>query len=243
MSRLLRRTLLAATLLVPIVLIGGWQLSKSRTFQFFGGLVTRVETSEPVVALTLDDGPSPHGTEPALALLDSLEVRATFFVTGREMERNPDLGRRIVEAGHALGNHSYSHRTMVLCSPKFIEYEVERTDQLIRAAGFEGDIPFRPPYGKRLLLLPCYLHQTGRTTLLWDVEPESFREIGRSAERITEHVLDHVRPGSIILLHIMYASGEQSRRALPLIVSGLRAKGYRFVTVPELLARRTPRAG
>jgi len=232
-----RRLLLAAAILLAL-LIGGWQLSKSRSFQFYGGLVTRVDTDDPVVALTLDDGPSPQGTEPVLALLDSLDIRATFFVTGHELERRPDLGRRILEAGHALGNHSYSHRALVLRSPAFIQREVDETDSLIRAAGVEGDIPFRPPYGKRLLCLPRYLHRTGRTTVLWDVEPESYREIARSAERIAAHVLERVRPGSIVLLHVMYSSGEESRRALPMIVGGLRSRGYRFVTVQELLARR-----
>jgi chitin deacetylase len=148
------------------LLIGGWQLSKSRSFQLYGGLITRVETQAPLVALTLDDGPTPQGTDLTLALLDSLDVRATFFVTGQELERHLDHGRRIVEAGHALGNHSYSHRQMVLHSPAFVRHEVERTDSLIREAGWQGAIPFRPPCGKRLFVLPRYLHQTGQSTVL-----------------------------------------------------------------------------
>ena len=220
-----------------LLLLGvGWKLSKSRSFQLYGGLVTRVEMEEPLVALTFDDGPTRAGTNAVLPVLDSLGVRATFFVTGREVEQNEIEARRIVEAGHSLGNHSYSHRRMVLRSPASIRREVESTDALIRGAGWDGAIPFRPPYGKRLFVLPRHLHKTGRRTVLWDVEPESDSEVAQSAARIASHVIERVRPGSIILLHVMYPRREESRRALPLIVSGLRKRGYRFVTVQELEA-------
>jgi chitin deacetylase len=173
----MRRILLGLSITAGVlaVLIGGWQLSKSRSFQLYGGLITRIETEAPLVALTLDDGPTPHGTDVTLALLDSLDVTATFFVTGQELEQHLAYGRRIVAAGHALGNHSYAHRQMVLHTPSFVRREVERTDSLIRAAGWQGAIPFRPPYGNRLFVLPRYLHQQGRPTILWDVEPESYR--------------------------------------------------------------------
>ena len=124
---------------------------------------------------------------------------------------------------------------MIFRSPSFIADEIERTDVLIRETGYTGPITFRPPYGKRLFLLPRYLHQTGRTTLLWDVEPESYPDVVVSAESIAEHVLENTRPGSIILLHVMYRSRAESRRAVPLIIDGLRDRGYRFVTVSELV--------
>lgn len=220
------------------LLIGGWKLSKSRSFQFYGGLVTRIETRAPLVALTFDDGPTPAGTDAVLPLLDSLGVRATFFVTGREVEQHEAEALRLMEAGHALGNHSYSHRSMVLRSPAFVRREIERTDALIRSVGWNGPIPFRPPYGKRLVVLPRYLHRTGRETVLWDVEPESYPEVARSAEAIAAHVIERVRPGSFVLLHVMYSSREESRRAVPLIVRGLQDRGYQFVTVQELKAAR-----
>ncbi len=102
--------------------------------------------------------------------------------------------------------------------------------------GYEGDIHFRAPNGKKLILLPYYLASTGRKTISWDVEPESYRDIATDADQIVAHVLQETRPGSIILLHVMYKSREQSRAALPAIIQGLKAKGYRFVTVSELLA-------
>ena len=227
---------LSILLFALLLLFGMWRLSRSRSFQLYGGLVTRVETDSPVVALTLDDGPNPKGTETTLAILDSLNVVATFFLTGHELEQHMKYGRLIVESGHALGNHSFSHSPMMLRSPSFVRGEIVKTDSLIRVAGWNGEIPFRPPYGKRLFVLPRYLHQTNRKTYLWDIEPESYREVAVSAERMALHVIDRARAGSIILLHTMYTSREQSRQALPLIIEGLREKGYEFVTLQELLS-------
>lgn len=216
---------------------GGFQLSKSRSFQFYGGLITHVDTDSLFVALTLDDGPTPVGTEIALSVLDSLNAVATFFVTGGQLQQHMEWGKRIVDAGHSLGNHSFSHRQMVLHSSSFVEEEIVSTDSLIREAGWAGDIPFRPPYGKRLFVLPRYLNHTNRSTILWDIEPESYAEIAVSAENITQHVVERIQPGSIILLHVMYESRQESRLALPMIIKQLREKGYQFVTLQELLSK------
>lgn len=224
-------------LLIPVIALSGWgllQLSKSRTFQLFGDIVHRVETEERVVALTFDDGPS-ENTAAILDVLERLNVQATFFVTGRELAQNPQAGAMIVQAGHELGNHSYSHSRMVFKSPAFIRAEIEQTNKLIRQAGHRGPICFRPPFGKKLLLLPHYLNSQGITTVMWDVEPESCPEVAASSETIREHVAEAVRPGSIILLHVMYDSREQSVLALEGIVNDLRARGYRFVTISQLL--------
>lgn len=227
-------------LLCALVLAGAaglWQISKSRTFQFFGGLISRVPTSQRVVALTFDDGPLPGNTEKVIQALAAAGVRANFFVTGESLAENPAEGRRLVAAGHELGNHSYSHRRMVLKSWPFIKSEVERTDHLIRQAGYRGEILFRPPNGKKLLALPYYLRRTGRTTITWDVEPDSYPVVAASSNRIVQYTLDHVRPGSIILLHVMADRRGESRQAIGGIVSGLRQKGYAFLTVSELLRR------
>lgn len=215
---------------------GAWRLHKSGTVQLFGELVYHVDTADPVVALTFDDGPASPHTAAVLDLLLEQDVRATFFVIGEAVARHPALARRMVEEGHELGNHSYSHQPMVLMARARIRREVERTDSLIRAAGVQGDIHFRPPYGKRLVGLPWYLHRTGRTTVLWTLEPDS--HFARS-DSMVAHVLDGVSPGAIILLHVELASRAEERAALAALVPALRAQGYRFVTVSELLARRS----
>jgi peptidoglycan/xylan/chitin deacetylase (PgdA/CDA1 family) len=138
-------------------------------------------------------------------------------------------------AGHELGNHTWSHKRMVLKTPSFIQSEVERTDQLIRQAGHQGAIHFRPPFGKKLFLLPWYLAKNSRKTITWDVEPESYPEIDADSNRIIEHVLANTKPGSIILLHVMYKSRVESRKSVRGIISGLRREGYSFKTVSEML--------
>jgi peptidoglycan/xylan/chitin deacetylase (PgdA/CDA1 family) len=232
-----KRTLILALLAGLAAAAGLWQLSNARRFQLFGEIVARVATADPVVALTFDDGPTPRYTAEVLALLRAYDARATFFVTGREVAAHPDAARQIVADGHELGNHSYSHPRLVLKTPARIRDEVERTDAAIRRAGYEGPIHFRPPYGKKLVGLPLHLARTGRTTVMWDVEPESYPAVAEDAGRIAAHVLERVRPGSIVLLHVMYDSRAASRAALPLILDGLRQRGYRPVTVSELLAR------
>ncbi len=230
-----RRALTLSGAIIPLVALAGWQASKSRDFQIFGDMVSRVETSVPVVALTFDDGPTPVFTEEILEVLRAEEVRATFFVTGAALEENMAEAQRIVADGHELGNHSYSHKRMVGRSYAFVREEIERTDQLIRAAGYEGEIHFRPPYGKRFIVLPYYLSVTDRTTIFMDVEPESYQEIAVDSESIVQYVLEKTRPGSIILLHGMNARRGETREAVPGIIRGLLNRGYRFVTVSELL--------
>ena len=227
----------ASLLALLLLFLGTWLLSRSRTYQLFGTIVARVETPEKVVALTFDDGPTPEAVEQVLGVLREKNVKATFFVTGAELEKNPEWGRRIVEEGHELGNHSYSHERMVFVSDAFIRDEIERTDALIRQTGYSGTIDFRPPYCKKLWSLPRYLSQTSRKTITCDLEPDSYDDVAATAEGIESYVVDNARPGSIILLHVMYPSRKTSMAAVPLVIDDLRARGYRFVTVEELLGQ------
>jgi peptidoglycan/xylan/chitin deacetylase (PgdA/CDA1 family) len=124
---------------------------------------------------------------------------------------------------------------MVLKSQAAIREQVERTDVLIRRCGQGGEILFPPPYGWKLFGLPWYLSRTGRTTVTWDVAADS-PPAGAEGSRIVSECLRRVRPGSIILLHVWWKGREPSREALPIIVDRLKADGYRFLTMRELLA-------
>jgi peptidoglycan/xylan/chitin deacetylase (PgdA/CDA1 family) len=190
------------------------------------------------VALTFDDGPTPGKTDAILTTLAEHDVNATFFLVGEAMRQHPNETRRIVAAGHEVGNHSYSHSRMLMKSLEFVADEIETTSELIRQAGFEGEIRFRPPYGKRLLVLPWYLYRDGITTVTWDSAPESDLGLDASAEEITERVVNTVRPGSIVLMHVMFDSRAESMKAVPQVIEGLRAQGYRFVTISELMTLR-----
>lgn len=223
-----------AILACLVILIGIWQISRSRSFQFFGGIVRNVPTQEKVVALTFDDGPTER-TDKILKLLKDLDVKATFFLIGDNIEQHPDETRKIIAAGHEIGNHSYSHKRMVLKTPWFIKSELDKTDEIIRKAGYQGPIQFRPPNGKKFIFLPYYLKKQHRKTILWDLEPESYPEIAASSEKIEDYVVNNTQPGSIILLHLMYDKSGKSTAAVRGIVNDLKQKGYKFVTVNELL--------
>jgi peptidoglycan-N-acetylglucosamine deacetylase len=231
-------TIVVASLLV-VVVAGAYallQVAGSRTFQFFGTLVNRVDTAEKIVAITFDDGPDPAGTHAILDTLKSRQVPATFFLIGRDIAAHPDLAHDIAAAGHEIGNHSFSHDRMIGVTPAWVADEIEATDALIRTTGYTGDIHFRPPNGKKLFALPHYLASHGRTTITWDVEPDSAGT--PDAGTVTSETVSQVRPGSIVLLHPMYPAREQTRQALGPILDGLKQRGYRFVTVSQLLAVR-----
>jgi peptidoglycan/xylan/chitin deacetylase (PgdA/CDA1 family) len=237
--RLLRIAAVGTVILLVLLVIAmaSWKLSNSRKYQLFGDLVTHVETNDSIVALTFDDGPIPHHTDSVLTVLADSNVKATFFAIGNALRERPDVAARIVTAGHELGNHSYSHRRLVLKSPSYVRREIETTDSLIRAAGYSGTIHFRPPYGKRLVVLPWILSRDDRPVILADLEPDSDARRARDAEQIVEYVTARVRPGSIILLHVEIPSRTAGREALPQLIGALHGAGFRFVTVSELLGR------
>lgn len=226
----------AAFLVVALTVMAcGYYVMNSRTFQLAGRLVNRVDTTQKVVALTLDDGPTTLTPEVLRTLADMPggPVPATFYLVGRDLATHPEYGTAIAAAGHEIGNHTYSHRRMVLTTPNTVTDEVERTDAEIRKTGYQGEITFRPPYGKKLWTLPKYLSDHDRTSVTWDVEPDSAPD--PTVDRIVDATVHSARPGSIILLHAMYPSRSASRAAIPRIVTELRAAGYRFVTVSDLL--------
>lgn len=225
---------IAVLVVFVFILMLAYNISNSRSFQFFGEIIHKVDTQEKVVALTFDDGPT-EKTNEILSILEDLDVKATFFVNGIDLEKNMEEARNIVVAGHELGNHTYSHSRMVLKSPTFVRTELSQTDELIREAGYEGEIHFRPPNGKKLLILPYILNQNNTKTIMWDIEPDSYPEIGSDSQKIVEHVVENIRPGSIILLHVMYDSRAESVKSLEGIVNELRDQGYNFKTVSELL--------
>lgn len=223
---------LAAGIVALVLLIGGavWQVSRSRCFSLASEVTCRVETSLPLVALTFDDGPTLLGVGAILQVLERQGARATFFLTGREAGHHPELVKAIVQAGHEVGNHSYTHERMILRSDLFYADEIRRTQATLARAGADSRT-FRPPYGKKLLGLPRVVEQAGLRMIMWDIEDPKTLD----PTEFAKSVVDQARPGSIILIHAMYPSNDVARAALPKIVYGLRAKGMKVVSVRELL--------
>lgn len=217
-------------LAIFLLLFSAYKLMNSRTIQFFGGLTSQVETDEKVVALTFDDGPT-ENVYGLLGVLEKHNVKATFFLIGREIVGYPKEIHAIIEAGHQIGNHSYSHERMVFKSPSFIKTEIEKTDQFIRDAGYEGEIDFRPPNGKKLIALPYHLSKNKKDTIMWNLEPDRYDTT--PAEKVN-YIKENITKGSIILMHPMYDTSGNELEAIEGIIKALTEEGFRFMTVNEL---------
>jgi chitin deacetylase len=196
----------------------------------FGKSHRRAQTTRRHVALTFDDGPDPRYTGELLSVLQSRQVKATFFMLGKRIEENPELAKRVHAAGHEIGNHSYSHPRMIFKTAAFVRDEIERTDRLLKDIGAQETRLFRTPYGQQLLAVPRVLARMGKANIRWNVEPDDFA--ARDSETIAARVLSQVGPGSIILLH---DNQPHTPAAVDKIVSELVARGFAFLTVSELL--------
>ncbi len=229
---------LGLTLLILVALAWGVErFSDANRYQLFGKIIAKVHTEDKVIALTFDDGPTDEATPEVLKILADRGVIATFFVNGIAVERHPDAMRAIIAAGHEVGNHTWSHRRMMLVSPSAVRKELEPTDAILRDVGYEGPLHFRPPYGRKLFSLPLHLAREDRLTVMWSVAAETFQP-DQTAEDIARRVLAQAGPGDIVMLHLMFRGNANSRAALPVIIDDLSARGYRFVTVSDLLSYR-----
>lgn len=180
------------------------------------------------VALTFDDGPNTQSTMRLLHILEQEQVEATFFVLGQMVTAHPAAAAAIVEQGHEIANHSYSHPDLTRLSNEAIRNEVKKTDEAIFRT--TGVLPqtFRAPYGA---VTQDVIKQVGLPMIHWEVDSLDWQL--RDPQAISSKVLAEVRPGSIILMHDIH---ESSIDAVPAILSGLREKGYEFVTITTLLS-------
>jgi peptidoglycan-N-acetylglucosamine deacetylase len=185
------------------------------------------------VALTFDDGPSADVTPRVLAILREKDVRATFFLVGREVDRNPTLARDVRAEGHAIGNHTYSHPSLFcFLTPRRLRDEIGRAQQAIRRTTGVRPAFFRSPVGLRHPLLEPVLEQASLRFVLWALRTYDTRAL--KADALRRRILDRVKPGSIILLHDRSGPGSEAMLAtLPRVIDSLRAQGYRFVTIEE----------
>lgn len=195
---------------------------------------TRVYTTEKVVALTFDDGSDGTNIPIILSILSNYNIKATFFLTGKAVINHPTRIKSIVTKGHAIGNHSYSHPYFTKISTTSMKSQLTRTETLIKNLTGKTTKPyFRPPYGAYNTLVLQTVGSIGYTkTIKWNIDTIDWD--GRSAYRIYSKVLNNIVPGSIVLMHVG-AGAKYTPTALPTMIKGLKAKGYRFVTIPQLL--------
>jgi len=189
------------------------------------------------VALTFDDGPSEY-TLRILDILKENNVKATFFVVGKNVDRYPQIFKRIVKDGHVIGNHSYSHPYMFLKSSATIRQEIENTEAVVRKFSDKKMFLLRTPYGVENPWVFSEAKNHGYTLVKWSVGGSDWRTT--NSDKIVKKIVDNVHNGSIINLHDarrlkIHPHCQSTVNALPKIIASLKQKGYQFLTVPQLL--------
>jgi peptidoglycan-N-acetylglucosamine deacetylase len=200
------------------------------------------DKSRNVVALTFDDGPKPEYVQPILEILDKYGAKATFFVVGQEAEQNPDLIMRMEDSGNVVGNHTYSHIPAKDTTTKRYLGDVERCEEVLYKITKHRPEYFRPPGGGINLSISAGLKKLGLKSVFWKINANDYtdvtpgyevpEDVQAMAKVLAKDIVDKVTPGTIILLH---SSSEQTVRALPFILYGLRNKGYAFVTIKDMV--------
>jgi peptidoglycan/xylan/chitin deacetylase (PgdA/CDA1 family) len=199
---------------------------------------TRVQVSGNFIAITFDDGPHPQNTPRLLDMLRARNIKATFYVIGRSVDLYPQVVRRTVAEGHEIGNHSHTHRLMSKLGDAEVRSEMSRCrDAVARAAGVQPRT-MRPPYGGLLQRQRELVHnEFGYPTILWSVDPLDWKRPGASV--ITSRILSGTTAGGIVLAHDLHS---QTIDAMPATLDGLLRRGFKFVTVSQLLAMKTDSA-
>ncbi|MGH2317132.1 LysM peptidoglycan-binding domain-containing protein [Planococcus sp. SE5232] len=196
--------------------------------------VTKGNTASKVVALTFDDGSDGTNINKILDVLSANNVKATFFLTGSGAKNHPSWIKNISAKGHQLGNHSYSHPDFTKLSAAKIKSELASTETTIKGITGKTTKPiFRAPFGASNASVLKAVGDAGYThTIQWNIDTVDWK--GVSSTQITNKVMNNIVPGSIVLMHTG-AGASGTPGALPGMISKLKAQGYKFVTVSEIL--------
>jgi peptidoglycan/xylan/chitin deacetylase (PgdA/CDA1 family) len=197
-----------------------------------------IHTDGPCIAMTFDDGPSATLTPKLLDLLAAHHIKATFFVIGENVAEHPEIVERAAREGHEIGNHSWSHPNFGKMSDQGVRSQLQRTDDAIKNATGKRPTLMRPPYGSITDREKHWIHdEFGYQIILWDVDPYDWRRPGPAVVR--NRILKETQPGSIVLSHDIHPG---TIEAMPSTFDALEAKGFKFVTVSELIHMATPQA-
>jgi peptidoglycan-N-acetylglucosamine deacetylase len=200
-----------------------------------------MQTDQKIVALTFDDGPKPAMSRPILKILEQAQVKATFFLVGITCLDHPDLVKKIAQAGHEIGNHTFNHIRLDQLSYAKIVAEINNTNELIAHITGKKPLYFRPPGGRFNRFVLDALATTELQPVHWSINTEDYlpedskhtpQQLEETVAKIIKRVTNNVDKGSIILMH---NGGTLAVNSLPAIIKNLRQKGYKFVTISELL--------
>ncbi|MCF7792698.1 MAG: polysaccharide deacetylase family protein [Candidatus Cloacimonetes bacterium] len=191
------------------------------------------------IALTFDDGPHPVHTQKILEIIKQHQVKATFFVSGCKIEKYKKIIKNILENGHQVANHSMDHRNFIFRSQRSMREDIKKTEKLLRKCGVEGDIPFRPPYGRFDLNTFRVMKTLNKQMIIWNASTKDFK--ATSKQQILKRLYRKVKPGCIIVMHDAgkFIDSTVDRNftieALKEALPNLKNEGYNFLTINEML--------
>ncbi|MDD5431861.1 MAG: polysaccharide deacetylase family protein [Candidatus Omnitrophica bacterium] len=204
------------------------------------GTFYHADVSEKVVALTFDDGPSTEWTPKILDELKEDNVKATFFMLGEHVSKYPEIAKRVADEGHEIGNHTYDHRLVNFSSSGLLKKEILDTEKAIKSATGRSTKLFRPPKAWLNKRTKEEIRSLGFEIVLWTINSKDW--VTFDYKYIIKYILNHVRPGDIILFHDSGAvfgkeggSRYETVRTIKRLIEELKRLGYRFVTVTELI--------
>lgn len=190
------------------------------------------KTTRKVITLTFDDGPHPENTPQVLDVLKENNIRATFFLIGKNVEKHPEIVERMLNEGHTIANHTYSHSGQFpASSSRKVEQELAACDEAIEKVTGKRPLLFRPPFGVTNPIIGKAARKRGYMTIGWSIR--SLDTIGsRSRQDVCDKVIDKLHPGAIILLHDRC---DDAGTLLKGIIAAGKERGYSFVSLEELL--------
>lgn len=188
------------------------------------------------IYLTFDDGPDPVSTKTIVEILAKQKIKASFFVVGSQVEKNPDILKLLDDKGHLICNHSYSHSASLFKTKTKLQDEILKTQHLIKKTSTRSGNYFRPPHGRIYPGMKKVVKKSGYSMLLWDVFVPDYKP-GYPAKKITSRIFHYTRSGSIILLHDRSKNCHQTIKALPIIITTLLEKGFKFSILPSIIIK------
>jgi peptidoglycan-N-acetylglucosamine deacetylase len=191
-----------------------------------------VQNTERKIYLTFDDGPTPQVTEWTLDILKKENIKATFFCIGKNIENHPDIFQKVIDDGHAIGNHTFNHRNGWKTKTKEYLENIEQCESTIQNNGSKKQNTklFRPPYGKVTLKQSVKLRKAGYRIIMWDILTADF-DTTVSPENCLENAIQKVEPGSIIVFHDSLKAKTNLEYALPKAIKFLKEKGFVFDSI------------
>ena len=197
-------------------------------------------SKDKLVALTFDDGPSPDWTPKVLDALKQADVKATFFMLGKHVQEYPDIARLVASQGHEIGNHSYSHHVLIYYTKNELINEIKEAEQVIKKVTGVTTKYFRPPKAWLTQAEKETIKALGYQVVLWSLNSKDW--VTFDEKYIVRYLVKHIQPGDIILFHdsggtfsTEGGNREETVKTIPRLVEKLREKGYKFVTISEML--------